>query len=328
MNEPIVTNKNKHNAFGKFRNSTSFGIVLILIGLCIVLSIATPGSFLTKDNLMSTLRQFSFIAMVAIGECLVIITSGIDLSVGSVYALAGVIGALFMTEVGGGALAGMLIGAAAGAVFGFANGIFITKLRLPPIIATLGTMSIARGLAQGITNGYPVSNLPSSFKLIGTGYILGIPAPVVLLAVMTIIVGIFLHKSVPGRRIYATGGSEEAARVSGVRVNRIIIMVYTLCGLFAAIAGLATAARLGVAQSTAGQGLELDAIAAVIIGGASVNGGTGNIAGPVLGAAIMGILRNGLVLLSVSAYWQQAVIGVVIIIAVTFDKMRYSKAHK
>ena len=313
------------NIFVKFKNSASFGIVIILVALCAVLTITTGSAFLSSDNLLSVFRQFSFTAIMAIGECLVIITAGIDLSVGSIFAFSGVVGGMAMANWGMGTLGGLVMGCAAGLAFGLANGLFVTKLKLPPFIATLGTMSIARGLSYGITGGYPINKLPDGFKFIGQGYIAGIPTPIILLIVVAIIFGILLHKSVVGRRIYAIGGNEEAARVSGVHVDRVKILVFAMSGLLAGLAGLATAARLGVAQSTAGQGYELDAVAAVIIGGASVNGGTGNIAGPILGAAIMGVLRNGLVLLSVSAYWQQAVLGIVIILAVTFDKLRSSK---
>lgn len=310
------------NIFMRFRKSTLFGIVIILVVMCVVLSIAAGDAFLSPDNLISVSRQFSFTAIMAIGEALVIITSGIDLSVGSVFAFSSVVGCMGMVDWGLGSFLGFVLGCLAGLAFGLANGIFVTKLKLPPFIATLGTMSIARGLSYGITGGYPINNLPDDFKMLGGGTIGALPIPILLLAVVAIIFGILLQKSIVGRRIYAIGGNEEAARVSGIHVDRVKLLVFAMSGLLAGVAGLATAARLGVAQSTAGQGYEMDAISAVIIGGASVNGGTGNIGGPILGAAIMGILRNGLVLLSVSAYWQQAVLGIVIIVAVAFDKLR------
>jgi ribose transport system permease protein len=311
--------------FSKAKNSTSFGIIIILVVMCLALTIAVGRIFLSADNLVSVIRQFSFIAIMAIGECVVIMTGGIDLSVGSVFAFSSVIGCMAMTKLNMGIAGGLLTGLLVGAAFGLLNGLFITKLKLPPFISTLGTMSIARGLAFGVTGGFPVSNLPDAFKFIGQGYVGPVPAPVIILIALTIVFGIFLHKAIVGRRIYAIGGNEEAARLSGVRVERIKVLVYTLCGLLAGLSGLMTAGRLGVAQSTAGNGYEMDAIAAVIIGGASLSGGVGNIAGPVLGAAIMQVLRNGLVLTGVSAYWQQAVIGIVIIIAVAFDKLRQTK---
>ena len=307
------------------RNSTSFGIVIILLTMCVILTILVGDKFLSSDNLVSVIRQFSFIAIMAIGQSIVIMTGGIDLSVGSVFAFSSVIGCMVMVRTGLGIACGLLAGLSVGAAFGILNGLFITRLRLPPFISTLGTMSIARGLAFGVTGGFPVSRLPDSFKFIGQGYVGSVPAPIIILIILTIVFGVFLHKSITGRRIYAIGGNEEASRLSGVRVERIKILVYTLCGTMTALSGLMTAGRLGVAQSTAGNGYEMDAIAAVIIGGASLSGGVGNIAGPVLGAAIMQVLRNGLVLTGVSAYWQQAVLGVVIIIAVAFDKLRQGK---
>ena len=319
LKTPIV------KVLSRTKNSASFGIVIILLSMCVILTIAVGDKFLSSDNLISVIRQFSFIAIMAIGQSLVIMTGGIDLSVGSIFAFSSVIGCIVMVRTGQGIVAGLIIGLAVGAAFGVLNGLFITRLRLPPFISTLGTMSIARGLAFGVTGGFPVSKLPESFKFIGQGYVGSVPAPVIILIILTIIFGVFLHKAIIGRRIYAIGGNEEAARLSGIRVERIKILVYTICGAMAALSGLMTAGRLGVAQSTAGNGYEMDAIAAVIIGGASLSGGVGNIAGPVLGAAIMQVLRNGLVLTGVSAYWQQAVLGAVIIIAVAFDKLRQGK---
>jgi len=233
-----------------------------------------------------------------------------------------------MVQWGVSVFVGIVIGLVVGALFGVANGLFITKLRLPPFIATLGTLSIARGLAYGVTGGYPISSLPQAFKYIGQGYIGPVPFPVVLLVFLGVIFTIFLRKTVLGRRIYAIGGNEETARVSGIKVKNVKLIVYVLSGVMASISGMATAGRLGVAQSTAGQGYELDAIAAVIIGGASVTGGIGTVFGAIIGAAIMGVLKNGLVLLSVSAYWQQAIIGCVIILAVSMDQLRFIRKRK
>ncbi|MEG0373792.1 MAG: ABC transporter permease, partial [Enterococcus sp.] len=172
------------NVFVKFKNSASFGIVIILVSLCVILTITAGTSFLSSDNLISVFRQFSFTAILAIGECLVIITSGIDLSVGSIFAFSGVIGGMAMANLGMGAAGGLAVGCAAGLAFGLANGLFVTKLKLPPFIATLGTMSIARGLSYGITGGYPINKLPDDFKFLGQGYIAGIPTPIVLLIIV------------------------------------------------------------------------------------------------------------------------------------------------
>ena len=311
----------------KIRRSGNFNTILVLVGMCIFLSIAVGDKFLTVSNITSVVRQFSFIALMALGMLLVIVTGGIDLSVGSVFAFSGVVACMAVAKWGVPVVLAVLLGLIAGGIFGYLNGLLITKLKLPPFIATLGTMSIARGLAYVITGGYPIGSLPADFKLLGLGMIpsegpVQIPVPVLLMVILALIFAFFLKKTVIGRRIYAIGGNEEAARISGVRVGRVKRVVYTVCGVMAALAGIATAARLGVGQSTAGSGYEMDAIAAVIIGGASVAGGSGTVLGVIIGAAIMGVLDNGLVLLNVSAYWQQAVLGAVIIAAVTFDKLQ------
>lgn len=310
----------------RIRHASIFNIVLILVGMCLLLFLAVGNKFLSVANITSVVRQFSFYAIMAIGMLLVIITGGIDLSVGSVFAFSGIIACMAITKWNVPVFFSVLLGMLAGAAFGYLNGCLITLLNLPPFIATLGTMSIARGLSYGITGGYPIGSLPDSFKFIGLGTVgfgaVQIPTPIILMVVLALLFSFFLRRTITGRRIYAIGGNEEATRISGVRVDRVKRLVYALCGLMASIAGIATAARLGVGQSTAGQGYEMDAIAAVIIGGASVNGGIGTVMGPVLGAAIMGVLRNGLVLMNVSAYWQQAVLGVVIVVAVSFDKLQ------
>lgn len=313
------------------RRSGNFNTVLILIAMCVILSITVGDKFLSVSNITNVIRQFSFIALMALGMLLVIITGGIDLSVGSVFAFSGILACMAITKWGLPVWVGVLIGMLAGALFGYANGTLVTRLKLPPFIATLGTMSIARGLSYGITGGYPIGSLPDSFKFIGLGMIppegpIRIPTPIILMVIFAVFFSFFLKRTVTGRRVYAIGGNEEATRISGVRVGRVKRVVYTLCGLMAAIAGIATAARLGVGQSTAGQGYEMDVIAAVIIGGASVAGGSGTVMGVIIGAAIMGVLDNGLVLLNVSAYWQQAVLGLVVIAVVSFDKL--SGAYK
>ena len=319
--------------FKKLRRSSNFNTVLILVGMCLVLAIAVGNKFLTMSNITNVVRQFSFNALMAFGMLLVIITGGIDLSVGSVFAFSGIMSCMSIAKWGWPVLFGVLLGLAAGAVFGYLNGSLITMLKLPPFIATLGTMSIARGLSYGITGGYPIGSLPKSFKFIGLGMVppvgpVQIPTPIILMVLFALFFAFFLKKTIVGRRIYAIGGNEEATRISGVRVDRVKRLVYTLCGFMAAVSGIATAARLGVGQSTAGQGYEMDAIAAVIIGGASVSGGSGTVLGAIIGAAIMGVLNNGLVLLNVSAYWQQAVLGVVIVAAVSFDKLQNDRKNK
>jgi ribose transport system permease protein len=309
--------------FRKQSKSATFGVALILVGLSLVLTIGTD-KFLTQSNLFSVARAFSYIAIIAIGEAMVIISGGVDLSVGSIYGFGGLIGAIAMANWGLPIPVGFLLGILVGAGFGLANGLLITKIGMPPFIVTLGMLSVVRGLAYAVTSGYPVRP-PAAFNTFGQGYLGVIPYPVIYLVVLAVIFSFFLKKTVIGRRIYAIGGNEEAAQTSGIRVNNVKLVVYVLAGALAAFAGLTATARLGVAQSTAGVGYELDVVAAVIIGGASLSGGKGTILGAILGAAIMGVLRNGLVLLNVSAYWQQAVIGLVIISAIAADQWRQNR---
>ncbi len=313
----------------RLMRSNVIGIFLVLVAMCLFLTIAVGTKFASSDNIISVVRQFSFYGILAIGMCIVIITAGIDLSVGSVFALSGVIACMGITKWGIPVVISVILGILVGLVVGYFNGVCVTILRLPPMIATLGTMSMARGIAYTITGGYPIGSLPDNFKFIGLGNIgfgsFQIPTPIVLMVVLAALAGFFLRKTVIGRWIYAIGGNEEGARISGVRVNRIKRLVYAISGMMAAVSGIAMAARLGVGQSTSGQGYEMDAIAATVIGGASLSGGSGTIIGAIIGAAIMGVLRNGLVLMSVSAYWQQTVIGAVIILAVALDNLRHLK---
>lgn len=317
----------KTGGIGRLLKTNGVGIFLILMAMCVGLTIAVGGKFLSSSNIISVIRQFSFYGILAIGMCMVIITGGIDISVGSVFALSGVISCMSIAKWGFPVALGVMLGLLAGGLMGYFNGFCVTILNLPPMIATLGMQSIARGVAYTVTGGYPIGSLPDAFKFIGLGNILNIPTPIVLMVVLAALAVFFLNKTVIGRRIYAIGGNEEGARISGVAVNRVKRLVYTICGLTAAISGIAMAARLGVGQSTAGQGYEMDAIAATVIGGASLSGGSGSIVGAIIGAAIMGVLRNGLVLLDVSAYWQQTVIGLVIIAAVSLDNLRHVNKH-
>ncbi len=315
-NESIQT----RSPWKKFVKSSSFNILIILVAMVVLLSIISPP-FRSITNLLSVIKLFVPIAIAGIGVCMVIITGGIDLSLGSVYGLAGVITALGMSQFGMSSFVSIVMGLAVAAGVGLANGALIEKINLPPFIATLATMSIARGLCYIITQGYPISNLNESFLFLGQGSIFQIPTAIWCMVVVAILFSIFLNKTVTGRRIYAVGGNEEATRISGVNTSRIKILVYTLSGVLAGLAGIITASKLGIGQPTSGTGFELDAIAAVAIGGASLSGGSGTVTGTIIGAAIMGVLRNALVLLSVDAYWQQFIIGFVILFAVAADQI-------
>jgi ribose transport system permease protein len=293
--------------------------VLVLVGLLI--SVFSPY-FLTTNNLMGVFRSFSLVALMSIGMMLVIITGGIDLSVGSVMGLSSLITALAFQH-GFGAFAAILCGLAVGVIVGGFNGLMITWIQLPPFIATLGTLSIGRGLMYIITKGVPVTpDVPDAFTFIGQGYIGFVPFPVVILLVMTVVFSIVMRHTRFGRHVYATGGNEIAARLSGVRTARVKFAVYVLSGLIASMAGVIAFSRFVSAEPASGFGAELDVIAAAAIGGASLSGGAGSVEGAIIGAALAGIITNGVVLLNIDTYAQQAITGCVILIAVSIDILR------
>jgi ribose transport system permease protein len=335
----VVTNGTKgHSLIQQIFHIQEFGVFLIFLGLCLLLSIFRRDAFLSIENLSYVARAFSFIAIMAFGECMVIITAGIDLSIGSVFGLSAVCSAIVMnymikSEILSSeslllALLCFLAGMIVGALLGCINAFFITKTKLPPFIATLGMLSIARGLAEAVTVGWPIQITSPVFRFLGQGFIGFVPMSVIIMVVFAFATTFFLRKTIVGRYIFAIGSNEEAARLSGINVHRVKFLVYSLSSLFAGIGGMLLVARLGVAQSSAGFGYELDGIAAVVIGGASLMGGEGSILGVVLGAAIMGVIRNGLVLLNVSAYWQKAAIGAVLIAAIVMDQLRKGQITK
>lgn len=296
------------------------GTLVALIFMCIVLSFMSPY-FFTFGNIMNIALQSSINAILAFGITFVIITGGIDLSVGSILALASVIsGIAIKAEVG--ILLAILIGLVIGGLCGFANGQLITRLNLPPFIVTLGMMSIARGFALVVTKGYPISGMPKAFRVLGGGKLAGIPVPVIITLIVFALSYILLKHTKIGRYTYAIGGNEEATRLSGINVRKYKVIVYTWCGVLAGLAGIILTARLNSAQPIAGLGYELDAIAASVIGGVSLMGGEGTASGTLIGALIMGVLRNGLNLLNVSTFWQQVVIGCVVIAAVAIDQLQ------
>lgn len=293
------------------------GTLAGLVGLCALLWILTPH-FLTISNLLNVLEQTSINAIVAVGMTFVIISGGIDLSVGSVLAVAGVVLATLLHNDVSIVLA-VAAALAVGALYGTLSGVMITWGRLPPFIATLGMMSIARGCALLFTEGRPVSGFEAAFRSMATARIAGVPAPVFATAAVYLVGHVVLSETRFGRYVYALGGNEEATRLSGVNVRLYKTGVYAVSGLTSAIASVLLTARLNSAQPIAGMMYELDAIAAVVIGGTSLAGGEGSLAGTLIGALIMGVLRNGLNLLSVSSFMQQVVIGVVIVAAVLLD---------
>lgn len=314
---------------------TRFQSLIALMLLCIALSILSD-KFLTVDNGWNVLRQISVNVCISVGMTLVVLTSGIDLSVGSVLALSGAVTAgllkagitvpqlnLFIGfTLPGAIIAGLLTGT----ILGYLNGWVITRFKVPPFVATLAMLTIARGLTMLWTKGYPISSLGSSFAYIGTGWFLGIPVLVWLAALAVLSVLLLTTKTALGRYIYAIGGNENASRLSGIRINKVKLIVYAISGGLAAVGGIMVTSRLDSAQPNAGNSYELDSIAAVVIGGTSLSGGRGSVMGTVLGAVIIGVLNNGLVLLNVSPFWQQVVKGLVILFAVIIDKAN-SKAE-
>ncbi|ARK22327.1 ribose ABC transporter permease [Sporosarcina sp. P26b] len=298
------------------------GPVIGLLLIIVIISVMSP-SFLTLNNLFNVLRQVSINALIAFGMTFVILTGGIDLSVGSILALTGAVTAGMMSG-GMDPILAMLLGVLLGVLLGAINGLIIAKGKVAPFIATLATMTIFRGLTLVYTEGRPISGLGDSFtfQMLGKGYILGIPVPVVTMAISFAVLYFILKKTTFGRRVYAVGGNEEASRLSGINVDRIKIYVYSLAGGLTAIAALILTSRLNSAQPTAGNMFELDAIAAVVLGGTSLTGGRGWIVGTLVGALIIGVLNNGLNLIGVSSFFQQVVKGAVILIAVLLDRKK------
>lgn len=294
-----------------------YGTLIGLVFLVIILWILTPH-FMTISNLLNVAQQTSINAIIAVGLTFVIITAGIDLSVGSILAFSGVVLASVL-NAGMPIPIAMLTGLGVGLLCGIVNGLLISYGRLPPFISTLGLMSVARGAALLYTNGRPISGFPNSFRYLATGEILNIPMPVFIMVIVYLIAHFLLTRTVFGRYTYAIGGNEEAATVSGVNVKFYKTMVYGLCGLLSGLAAIILTARLNSAQPIAGFMYELDAIAATVIGGTSLMGGVGRLSGTLIGALIMGVIRNGLNLLGVSSFVQQTVIGSVIILAVLID---------
>jgi ribose transport system permease protein len=293
-----------------------------LIILCVVMTILSPY-FLTFNNLFNVGTQIAVIAILALGQTFVIVSGGIDLSVGSVLGLAGIVFG-WATAVANLPLpVALALGIGSGALAGLVNGMLITLGNLPPFIATLAMLSAASGLALVISDGQPLSPIPRVILSLGSGDLFGfLPLPVIVMLVMWALTVGILRSTYSGRCMYAIGGNEEAARLSGISVSRQKLIIYTLSGLFAGIAGILLTARLASGDPQAGFTYELDAIAAVVIGGASLSGGVGNASGTLIGALILGVLRNGLNLLNVSAFWQQVIIGAVIALAVMTDTLR------
>lgn len=300
------------------KNLRQYGIFIAFLAICITLS-SISSQFLTFSNWSIIFTQVSINALLAFGVTFVIITGGIDLSIGSVVAVSGVAAALLARQDNYPVVVPVLGGLVVGLLFGLLNGVLVTKSKIAPFIVTLGVMTIGRGLALIISKGRPISNLSESFNFIGGGDILGIPFPIIILFVVFIICSIVLKKTIFGRYVYAVGGNQQAAWASGISVNQVKMAVYAICGLLSGLAGILLTSRITTGQPNAGMSFELDAIAAAVIGGSSTSGGVGSIQGTLFGVILIGVLNNGLDLLNVSSYYQQVVMGVIIIGAVLLD---------
>jgi inositol transport system permease protein len=308
-----------------------YAIVGILVLFVLGLSLATGGKFLQAQNLLNVVTQVAAIGIIAIGMTFVIITLGIDLSVGSLLAVAAVVSTSLAQipsdtakypNMSFSLILPIVAGLAAGAIGGLTNGFLISTFKIAPFIATLGMMSAARGLALIYSDGRPISRLDPGFNFLGQGSVIGIPVPIILFAVVAVVAHVVLNYTRFGRHVYAIGGNEQAARVSGINLKRVTIVIYTLCGVLAGLAGIISAGRIGSGNPQLGTGIELDAITAAVIGGTSFKGGIGTIWGTVIGALIIQSLNTGLVLLGMNDFVQMVVKGAIIIVAVILDERK------
>ncbi|MCZ8510923.1 ribose ABC transporter permease [Paenibacillus filicis] len=307
----------------RLRKSQSLGPLFGFILIIIILSIIS-SDFLTITNIFNVLRQVSINALIAFGMTFVILTGGIDLSVGAILALSSAFTAGMLAS-GTNTWLAVLIGLFCGAIFGAVNGLLVTKGKVAPFIATLATMTVFRGFTLVYTQGKPMTGLNESFAFIGKGYFFDIPMPIVWMILIFIILYIVLKYTTFGRRVFALGSNEEATWLSGINTSGIKVLVYSISGLLAAFSGIILTSRLNSAQPTAGTSYELDAIAAVVLGGTSLSGGRGWLVGTLIGAMIIGVLDNGLNLLNVSSFYQLVVKGAVILVAVLMDRSKSSK---
>lgn len=305
---------------------STYGVFFILVIEFLIFSLASK-SFLTLGNIRSVGRQMSFTGIAAIGMTLVMLTGGIDISVGSMLAMAGVLCAKLSADVGLPLWIAVVITLLIGALFGLINGAAVTRLHIPALIATLATQTILKGIAYLLTNAVPVKNLSATYKFLGQGYIFGvIPVPLIITVALYVLAWWYLDKTYLGRRVYLSGGNEEAARLSGINTKWTITGTYVFSGVFAAIAGVLMAARLGSGQPSVGSGFEMDVITATVLGGISVNGGKGKVVNVFVGACIMGVLANGMTMLNINQYLQWIINGLVLLFAVTMSNLRKSSS--
>lgn len=308
----------------------NIGIIIALLVMCIFLVVfpTTRATFLTPKNVFNILRQNASNLFLATGMTMVIILGGIELSVGSVIALSGVVAAGCVINFGLPEIVGFLAAIGVGALVGMFNGFVICKTDIPPFIVTLASMNITKGIALVLTGGSPIRCMTDTFKFPGAGYVGPVPTPVILMIIVFIIAAFMINRTQLGRHIYAVGGNAQAAKFSGINVQKVKFIVYTYTGIMSGIAGVVVASRLYSGQPTAGDGAEMDAIAAVVVGGTSMSGGSGRLGGTLIGVLIIGVLNNGLNLLGVDSNWQYIVKGLVILLAVYVDFIRNKKAGR
>ena len=308
----------------------NLGIICALLAMVLFLYIfpTTHNTFLTTKNIFNVLRQSSTNLMLACGMTMVIILGGIDLSVGSIIAMSGVLGAAAVVWGGMPEIVGILIAIFSGLIFGLLNGLVIALTKIPPFIVTLASMNIAKGIAYVYSGGKPIRCMTDAWKFLGAGYVGPVPTPVVTMTIVFIIAVLFLNRTQMGRHVYAVGGNDTAAKFSGISTAKVKFVVYSFSGLMAGLAGITIASRLYSGTCTSGDGAEMDAIAAVVVGGTSMAGGSGRLGGTLIGVLIIGILNNGLNLMGVNSDWQYIIKGAVILLAVYVDFLRSTKKAK
>ena len=305
----------------------NLGIICALLAMVLFLYIfpTTHSTFLTTKNIFNVLRQSSTNLMLACGMTMVIILGGIDLSVGSIIAMSGVLGAAAVVWGGMPEIVGILIAIFSGLIFGLLNGLVIALTKIPPFIVTLASMNIAKGIAYVYSGGKPIRCMTDAWKFLGAGYVGPVPTPVVTMTLVFLVAVLFLNRTKMGRHVYAVGGNDTAAKFSGISTAKVKFVVYSFSGLMAGLAGITIASRLYSGTCTSGDGAEMDAIAAVVVGGTSMAGGSGRLGGTLIGVLIIGILNNGLNLMGVNSDWQYIVKGLVILLAVYTDFLRSRK---
>jgi ribose transport system permease protein len=311
------------NLFKKLLHRREAGIFFALVGLVILITGFQPN-FINSGNLFLVSRQIALTAIIALGVLFVILTGGIDLSVGSTVGLSGFLCGLAMAA-GLHPLVAIVVGLLTGAIVGAVNGAIVAFVGVTPFIVTLGMLGVARGAVLVLKHGDSVREVSKGFIAVGNGSVFGISVPVVILIIIAIVCFLVLGRSVFGRQVFAIGGNEKAAALSGINTRAVKFLTYVLSGVLSAVTGILFVARFQSAQADAGKGMELDAIAAAVIGGTSLMGGEGSVAGVLLGAIIMGVIRNGLVLMQVSSYWQELIIGTIIVLAAILDVIRSRK---